>query len=114
MVLYSPADPRAVDEVFSALSDPTRRAIVARLSQGQASVTELAGPFPLSLPAVAKHLRVLERAGLLEHHKTGRVRHCRLAPDRLQLARDWLDHYRDFWSARLESLAQHMESEESS
>jgi DNA-binding transcriptional ArsR family regulator len=114
MVLYSPADPRAVDEVFSALADPTRRAIVARLSQGGASVTELAEPFPLSLPAVAKHLRVLERAGLLEHHKTGRVRHCQLAPGRLQLARDWLDHYRDFWSTRLEALAQHMESEESS
>src|SRR5262249_10559505 len=86
MVLYRASDPRAVDEVLSALADPTRRAILGRLSQGEASVSELAQPFAVSLPAVAKHVRVLERAGLLSHRKTGRVRRCRIVIDRLQLA----------------------------
>jgi DNA-binding transcriptional ArsR family regulator len=96
--------------VFSALADPTRRAILGRLRQGEASVSELAQPFAVSLPAVAKHVRVLERAGLLTHRKTGRVRRCRIVVDRLQLASDWLDTYRDFWTTRLEALADHLES----
>ena len=74
MVLYRRSDPRAVDEVFAALSDPTRRAILGRLREGEASVSELAAPFPMSMTAVAKHVRVLERAGLLTHRKSGRVR----------------------------------------
>src|ERR1700751_4855789 len=112
MVLYRKDDPRAVDEVFAALADPTRRAILARLRLGEASVSELAAPFPVSLPAVAKHVRVLERAGLLTHRKTGRVRRCRIRADRLKLASDWLDTYRDFWTTRLEALAHHLESGE--
>jgi DNA-binding transcriptional ArsR family regulator len=110
MVLYRTRDPRAVDEVFAALADPTRRAILERLRLGEASISELAEPFPVSLPAVAKHVRVLERAGLLTHRKTGRVRWCRFRADRLRLATDWLDSYREFWSSRLDALADHLES----
>jgi DNA-binding transcriptional ArsR family regulator len=112
MVLYRTNDPRAVDEVFAALADPTRRAILERLRQGEASVSELAIPFHVSLSAVAKHVRVLERAGLLSHRKTGRVRRCRIRADRLKLASDWLDTYADFWTARLDALANHLESGE--
>ena len=110
MVLYQRSDPRAVDEVFAALADPTRRAILGRLCEGEASVSELAAPFAVSLPAIAKHVRVLERAGLLTHHKTGRVRCCRIRVDRLQLADDWLETYRAFWSTRLDALTRHIES----
>lgn len=112
MVLYQRSDPRAVDEVFAALADPTRRAILSRLREGEASVSELAAPFPVSLPAIAKHLQVLERAGLLTHYKTGRIRCCRIVADRLQLASDWLETYRLFWSTRLDALATHIESGE--
>jgi DNA-binding transcriptional ArsR family regulator len=97
-----------LDAVFSALADPTRRAIVARLSEGEASVSELAAPFDVSLPAVTKHLAVLERAGLLEHHKRGRVRRCRLDPAPMRVADDWLSTYRVFWERRLDSLAEHL------
>ena len=110
MVLYQRSDPRAVDEVFAALADPTRRAILGRLSRGEASVSELAAPFPVSLPAIAKHVRVLERARLLTHYKTGRVRCCRIAAGRLQLADHWLETYRAFWGTRLDALASHIES----
>src|SRR4029078_853009 len=110
MVLYRTSDPRAVDEVFAALADPTRRAILARLRLGEASVSELAAPFPVSLPAVAKHVRVLDRAGLLTHRKTGRVRRCRIRADRLRLATNWLDTYREFWTPRLDALADHLET----
>jgi DNA-binding transcriptional ArsR family regulator len=112
MVLYQGNDPRAVDEVFAALADPTRRAMLSRLRTGEASISELAEPFPVSLPAIAKHVRVLERAGLLTHRKTGRVRWCRIAGDRLKLASDWLDTYRDFWTTQLDALASHLESGE--
>jgi len=101
-----------LDAVFSALADPTRRAIVVRLSQGEASVSELAAPFDVSLPAVTKHLAVLERAGLLEHHKQGRVRRCRLVAAPMKVADDWLGTYRVFWERRLDSLAHHFKSAE--
>ena len=110
MVLYRRSDPRAVDEVFAALSDPTRRAILGRLREGEASVSELAAPFTMSMTAIAKHVRVLERAGLLTHRKSGRVRRCRIAADRLQIASEWLDTYRSFWGERLDGLAKHLES----
>lgn len=97
----------SLDSVFSALADPTRRAIVARLAEGEASVSELAQPFAVSLPAVTKHLAVLERAGLLEHHKEGRVRHCRLVTAPIRDAESWLSSYREFWERRLDSLAEH-------
>ena len=71
---------------------------------------KLAAPFAVSLPAIAKHVRVLERAGLLTHHKAGRVRCCRIRVDRLQLADDWLETYRSFWSTRLDALTRHIES----
>jgi DNA-binding transcriptional ArsR family regulator len=99
-----------MDEVFAALADPTRRAILGRLREGEASVTELAAPFTMSMTAIAKHVRVLERAGLLTHRKSGRVRRCRLATDRLQLVSEWLETYQSFWSTRLDGLAQHLES----
>jgi DNA-binding transcriptional ArsR family regulator len=95
--------------VFSALADPTRRAIVARLAEGEASVSELARPFAVSLPAVTKHLAVLERAGLLEHHKEGRVKHCRLVAAPIRDAEGWLRSYREFWEQRLDSLAGHFD-----
>jgi DNA-binding transcriptional ArsR family regulator len=101
-----PAD--QLDVVFSALADPTRRAIVVRLSEGEASVSELAAPFDVTLPAVTKHLRVLERAGLLEHHKDGRVRRCRLVASPMRAADDWLASYRVFWEKRLDSLSHYV------
>jgi DNA-binding transcriptional ArsR family regulator len=95
--------------IFAALADPTRRAIVGRLAaEGEASVSELAQPFEVSLPAVSKHLAVLERAGLLEHHKEGRVRRCRLIATPMRAANDWLNSYHTFWEQRLESLAEHL------
>ena len=105
MVKYSTAD---LDAVFSALADPTRRAIVQRLASGEASVSELAAPFDVSLPAVTKHLGVLERAGLLTHRRVGRVRRCKLLPARLRAADDWLAFYRGFWDARLDAFAEYL------
>ncbi len=97
----------AVDHLsntFAALADPTRRAILARLSQGEASVTELAEPFRMSLPAVSKHLRVLERSGLISRTRTAQWRPCRLKAERMKEAVDWLEHYRKFWEASLDRL----------
>ena len=109
MVQYTPDQ---LDAVFNALANPTRRAIVARLAAGDASVSELAEPFGVSLPAMAKHLRVLERAGLLDQHKEGRVRHCRLRAAPMRFAEEWCSSYRVFWETRLDSLARHFESKE--
>ena|SRR5438876_11113784 len=97
--------------VFAALADPTRRAIAERLSEGEASVTELAEPFDVTLPAILKHLHVLEEAGLLEHRKAGRVRYCRLVPGALDEAEQWLAYYRRFWTQRLAGLHKHLEAE---
>lgn len=87
-----------------ALSDSTRRAILARLAQGDALVTELAEPFDMSLPAVSKHLGVLERAGLVQRQKDGRIRRCSLKAAPLKEASDWIDVYREFWETQLDSL----------
>jgi DNA-binding transcriptional ArsR family regulator len=89
---------------FSALADPTRRAILARLALGDAPVTELAQPFSMSLPAVSKHLKVLERAGLIERGRDAQWRPCRLQAGPLKDAADWLDHYRSFWNESLDRL----------
>lgn len=97
-----------LDAVFAALADPTRRAIVQRLANGEASVSELSEPFAMTLTAVAKHLRVLSDAGLVEHRKQGRVRHCRLAADPLRDAHAWLGEYGRFWEGQLDSLAAHV------
>jgi DNA-binding transcriptional ArsR family regulator len=107
MVQYTPDQ---LDAVFTALANPTRRAIVVRLAAGDASVSELAEPFGVSLPAMAKHLRVLEKAGLLDQPKHGRVRHCRLRAAPMRFAEEWLNSYRVFWEQRLDSLASHFES----
>jgi DNA-binding transcriptional ArsR family regulator len=109
-MVKSSAGSSALDELFSALADPTRRAIVVRLAEGEASVSELARPFDVSLPAVTKHLAVLERAGLLEHHKEGRVRRCRLNAAPMRVAEDWLSSYRVFWERRLDSLSEHFKT----
>jgi len=106
MVKYTTA---ALDATFGALSDPTRRAILARLARGQSSVTELAAPFRVSLPAISKHLRVLERTGLLVRQKHGRVHRCRLAAEPMKGAAAWIEQYRRFWESQFDALARYLE-----
>ena len=89
---------------FAALADPTRRAILARLAAGEASVTELAAPFEMSLPAISKHLKVLERAGLIARGREAQWRPCRLEAGPLKDAADWLEHYRRFWEQSFDRL----------
>jgi DNA-binding transcriptional ArsR family regulator len=89
---------------FAALADPTRRAILARLARGEASVTDLAEPFEMSLPAVSKHLKVLERAGLITRSREAQFRPCRIEPKALRPVDDWLDTYRRLWEERLDRL----------
>ena len=89
---------------FAALADPTRRAILARLAQGEASVTELAKPFDLSLPGISKHLKVLQRAGLITQSRNAQWRPCRLEPARLREASDWVGEYKQFWDERYQRL----------
>ncbi len=89
---------------LAALSDPTRRAILARLASGEASVTELARPFDMSLPAVSKHLKVLERAGLIARGREAQWRPCRLSVKPLEDVADWLEQYRRFWDESLDRL----------
>jgi DNA-binding transcriptional ArsR family regulator len=86
-----------LNDIFAALADPTRRAILARLTAGEASVTELAEPFAMSLPAVSKHLKVLERAGLIARGREAQWRPCRLEADPLKEVADWVEGYRRFW-----------------
>lgn len=102
----------SLDTTFGALADPTRRAILATLMLGQASISELAKPHRMSLPAVMKHLRVLEHAGLVTQKKSGRTRHCQLAPDPLKDAQDWIAHYRIFWERQFASLDRFLAEEE--
>ncbi len=90
--------------VFSALSDPTRRAMLARLSQGAASVNELAAPFKMSLPAVSKHIKVLEKAGLLTKTINAQQRPCKIDGVQLKQAVDWIDQYKQLWEGRLDCL----------
>jgi DNA-binding transcriptional ArsR family regulator len=91
-----------LDQVFAALSDPTRRAIVMRLCGGEASVGELSGPFDMALPSFMKHIHVLETSGLVLSEKSGRVRTCRLSPEALVGAEDWFQQQRAVWEARLD------------
>lgn len=100
------ADP--LSATFAALADPTRRAILARLATGEASVTELAEPFAMSLPAVSKHLKVLERAGLISRGRQAQWRPCRLDAAPLRDAANWMEHYRRFWSGSLDRLDAHL------
>jgi DNA-binding transcriptional ArsR family regulator len=99
-----------LDRIFAALSDPTRRAILSRLARGDASVGDLAKPFAISLPAVSRHLDVLERARLIERRVDAQWRVCRLRPRPLKNAANWIDDYRRFWEARLDSLADLLEA----
>lgn len=101
-----------LDTVFSALSDATRRAIIARLAEGETTLSDLADPFDMSLTAVSKHVRVLSDAGLVEMEKRGRTRHCRLTGEPMKQAADWLEDYRSFWSAQFESLGAYLNSTE--
>jgi DNA-binding transcriptional ArsR family regulator len=100
MVKYS----ASLDSTFGALADPTRRAILATLMLGEASMSDLAGPHRMSLPAVMKHVRVLEHAGLVSQKKVGRTRFCQLAPAPLKTAEDWIAQYRRFWEGAFDSL----------
>jgi DNA-binding transcriptional ArsR family regulator len=93
-----------LSSVFTALGDPTRRAILARLAKGEAMVTELAEPFKLSLPAISKHLKVLQRAGLITQGKRAQWRPCRLEPKRLKEAADWVNDYKRFWEESFDRL----------
>jgi DNA-binding transcriptional ArsR family regulator len=106
MVYYQSA---LLDNTFAALSDPTRRGILARLSQGETSISDLAAPYDMSLPAVSKHLRVLERAQLVERRKDGRVHRCRLAAEPMKGAAEWIEKYRQFWERQFDSLTQYLE-----
>jgi DNA-binding transcriptional ArsR family regulator len=99
-----PARATDADRVFRAVADPTRRAILARLSLGETSVTELAEPFRMSLPAVSKHLKVLERAGLIARGREAQWRPCRLDPEGLKSVDGWLEHYRRFFDESLDRL----------
>ena len=98
----------ALSSTFAALADPTRRAILARLASGETSVTELAEPFRMSLPAVSKHLKVLERAGLIARGRDAQWRPCRLEPGPLRNAADWLEHYRRFWEESFDRLDEYL------
>ena len=93
-----------LDTVFLALADPTRRSILQTLSARESTVSELARPYNISLPAVMKHISVLQRAGLVSHHKIGRTRHCRLVARPMMLVADWLATYHLFWEKQLDSL----------
>jgi len=99
-----------LDWVFHALSDRTRRKLIARLARESAMITELAAPFAMSLPAISRHVKVLERAGLIRRTVDGRIHRCTLDAQALQTVEGWLDHYRQFWAANLESLAEYFES----
>ncbi len=101
-----PAD--HLSETFSALADPTRRAILARLALGETSVSELAEPFDMSLPAVSKHLKVLERAGLVARGREAQWRPCRLEPTPLKEVDDWIEHYRKFWEQSFDRLDEYL------
>ena len=93
-----------LDQVFSALSDPTRRGILEQLSQGESRVSTLAKPYEVSQPAISKHLRVLERAGLIARTRQGREHHIRVDPRPIEEARGWMAHYAEFWNAQFDAV----------
>ena len=101
---YQALTPDELDGTFAALADPTRRALLARLAGGEATVTELARPFAMSQPAISKHLKVLERAGLVSRRRDAQRRPCRLEAARLKAATDWLEEYRRHWEGSFQRL----------
>jgi DNA-binding transcriptional ArsR family regulator len=102
--------PDRLSNTFAALADPTRRAILARLASGQASVTELAAPFQMTMPAVSKHLKVLERAGLIARSRDAQWRPCRLDGEPLRDVADWMEGYRRFWDESFDRLDDYLQS----
>ena len=98
-----------LSNTFAALADPTRRAILARLALGETSVTDLSEPFAMSMPAVSKHLKVLERAGLISRGREAQWRPCRLDASPLQQAAGWIEDYRRFWSVHMDALERHLD-----
>lgn len=102
--------PNQLNSTFAALADPTRRAILARLAAGEASVNELAEPFDMSLPAVTKHLKVLQRAGLISQSRLAQQRPCKLEAAPLQEAVSWIEQYRQFWEQRLDQLDSYLKT----
>jgi DNA-binding transcriptional ArsR family regulator len=104
------SEDRRLDETFAALASSTRRAILARLAEGEASVNELAEPFDLTLPAVSKHIKVLERAGLVTRRQHAQYRPCRLDPLPLEAVARWSDHYRTIWQARFDRMDAYVET----
>ena len=98
-----------LDATFAALADPTRRAILARLALGETSVTELTEPFQMSMPAISKHLKVLERAGLIDRGREAQTRPARLNPAALKNAADWIDEYRKFWEGSFDRLGAYLQ-----
>jgi DNA-binding transcriptional ArsR family regulator len=108
MVVATASEER-LDRTFAALADATRRAILARLAKGEASVTELAEPFEMSLPAVSKHLKVLEQAGLIARGRDRQWRPARLEPEPLKEVADWAERYRRFWEERYDRLEEYLE-----
>ncbi|HWY60649.1 MAG TPA: metalloregulator ArsR/SmtB family transcription factor [Rhizomicrobium sp.] len=99
---------QTLNTAFAALADPTRRAILARLATGEATVGELGAPFSISAPAISRHLRVLEEASLIARSRHGQQLICRLNPEGLKTAQEWLDHYRVFWSGMFDRLDAHL------
>ncbi len=100
---------KALDATFSALSDPTRRAILSRLALNDLTVSEIAEPYEMSLAAVSKHISVLAKAHLVSQQKEGRIRRCRLEPEALNAVSNWIEHYQRFWQGNLQSLENFME-----
>lgn len=105
MVKYSP---KLLDRTFGALADPTRRSILSRLAEGERCVTDLAKPHRMSLPAISKHLRVLEKAGLIRRHRDGRVHRLQLDAAPMQQAQQWIDEYRRFWEESFDRLDEYL------
>jgi DNA-binding transcriptional ArsR family regulator len=98
-----------LDSVFHALADPTRRAVIAQLSRGSATVSELAEPFDMALPSFLKHIGVLESSGLISSNKVGRVRTCKIKPKKMGIAQTWLDEQRALWEGRADRLVEYVE-----
>jgi len=103
----------SLDEVFGALSDPIRRAILTRLAAGECPVSTLGEPFAVSPPAISKHLRVLEKSGLIARRKSGRVHYCRLRADALRRGGDWIQQLTAFWERQFDALAKYLDQEQS-
>jgi DNA-binding transcriptional ArsR family regulator len=109
----NPMSPEQLNATFAALADPTRRAILSRLARGDASVMEIAEPFKMSLPAISKHLKVLQRAGLVTQGREAQWRPCRLQAAPLKTAADWIDHYRRYWEESFDQLDRYLHTVQS-